>query len=60
MPLSLQGKSVLITGSSRGIGRSIGEAFLAEGSQVAFNGRNLSDLELVVASHSDGKAIAIC
>lgn len=60
MQLSLQGKSVLVTGSSRGIGRSIGEAFLAEGSQVAFNGRNLSDLELVVASNSDGKAIAIC
>lgn len=60
MQLSLQGKSVLVTGSSRGIGRSIGEAFLAEGSQVAFNGRNLSVLELVVASNSDGKAIAIC
>ena len=60
MQLSLQGKSVLVTGSSRGIGRSIGEAFLAEGSQVAFNGRNLSDLELVVASNSGGKAISIC
>ena len=60
MQLLLQGKSVLVTGSSRGIGRAIGEAFLAEGSQVAFNGRNLGDLELVVASNSDGKAIAIC
>ena len=60
MQLSLQGKSVLVAGSSRGIGRAIGEAFLAEGSQVAFNGRNLGDLELVVASNSDGKAIAIC
>ena len=60
MQLSLQGKSVLVTGSSRGIGRAIGEAFLAEGSQVVFNGRNLGDLELVVASNSGGKAIAIC
>jgi len=60
LQLSLQGKSVLVTGSSRGIGRAIGEALLAEGSQVAFNGRNLSDLELVVASNSGGKAIAIC
>jgi len=60
LQLSLQGKSVLVTGSSRGIGRAIGEAFLAEGSQVAFNGRNLGDLELVVTSNSDGKAIAIC
>ena len=60
MQLSLQGKSVLVTGSSRGIGRSIGEAFLAEGSQVAFNGRNLIDLDLIVASNSDSKAIAIC
>ena len=56
----MQGTSVLVTGSSRGIGRAIGEAFLAEGSQVAFNGRNLCDLELVVATHSHGKAIAIC
>jgi len=60
LQLSLRGKSVLVTGSSRGIGRAIGEAFLAEGSQVAFNGRNLGDLELVVASNSGGKAIAIC
>ena len=60
MQISLQGKSVLVTGSSRGIGRAIGEAFLAEGSQVAFNGRNLGDLELIVASHSSGKVIAIC
>ena len=60
MPLSLQGKSVLVTGSSRGIGRAIGEAFLAEGSKVAFNGRNLGDLDLIVALNSDGKAIAIC
>ena len=60
MQLSLQGKSVLVTGSSRGIGRAIGEAFLAEGSQVAFNGRNLGDLEFVVTSNPDGNAIAIC
>jgi len=57
--LSLQGKSVIVTGSTRGIGRVIGDAFLAEGSQVAFNGRNSCDIERLVASRPDGKAIAI-
>lgn len=32
-------KSVLITGSSRGIGRAAAQAFLSEGARVAINGR---------------------
>lgn len=59
MHLQLQGKSVLVTGSSKGIGRAIAEAFLAEGAQVAFNGRNADELERVVAAQTGGKAIAI-
>lgn len=59
MQLQLQGKSVLVTGSSKGIGRAIAEAFLAEGAQVAFNGRNADELERVVAAQVGGKAIAI-
>jgi len=57
--LQLQGKSVLVSGSSRGIGRAIAEAFLAEGAEVAFNGRNADELEHVVAAQTRGKAIAI-
>lgn len=59
MQLQLQGKSVLVTGSSKGIGRAIAEAFLAEGAEVAFNGRNSDELERVVAAQTRGKAIAV-
>lgn len=59
MDLKLKDKSVLVTGSSSGIGRVIAEAFLAEGAEVAFNGRKTDNLGHVVAAQTGGKAIAV-
>ena len=42
MDLGLQGKKVIITGGSRGLGRAIGETFLREGAVVSFCSRTAS------------------
>ena len=49
MNLNLEGKKVLVTGSSRGIGLQIARQFSLEGCRVALNGRNIISLEVVDA-----------
>lgn len=43
MDLQLQGKNVLITGAGQGVGRELGEAFVAEGANVAFSYNSSGD-----------------
>ncbi len=60
MDLGLSGKTALVTGASRGIGRSIVERLLAEGMHVAFTSRSaegVAEAQRALGANASGTAV---
>src|SRR2546423_12597070 len=62
MDLGIKGRSAIVTGGSRGIGRETARQFLEEGVRVMICGRNVKSLEHTreeLAKHTGGEIHAV-
>ncbi len=59
MDLNLTGKTVLITGSSKGIGKGIAEALAAEGCKLQLVARTKDDLEATAAAIREQAGVSV-
>ena len=58
MDLGIANKKALVTGASRGLGRSIASCLVEEGAQVAIVARNEKDIKSFINEH-DGKHVGL-
>ena len=58
MDLGLHAYAAIVTGASRGLGRSITEAFVAEGMQVLATARSKDELQTLADQSPDGAVIS--
>lgn len=59
-PFSLEGKTILVTGASSGIGRGIAVACAKMGAKVVLSGRNEARLQETLSSMSSEEHLVLC